>query len=557
MHAHAAHAESPCAAARRRQRRFALGALIAGAVALFWLILRSGTKPSRITYPCQQAAFSTASLAFGLPLIGLLLAARRRIAAHLHTGVATVLAGVAMLVVLTTAGQFAPAEPYSGPQLDPPDGYRAALYHVPLCPPDPVGERFIGLDRLLLAMGRGGLKFYNSPAVTPLAGPDGVLGRDDVILIKINYQWPERGGTNTDVLRGLIRRIVDHPDGFVGEVVVVENAQFNSTSGFNRTLNNAQNRALSPLAVVTGFQQQGWRISAFDWTNIRYSSVSEYSAGSLTDGYVVGPYDAQLQGRVSYPKFRSAQGTYISLRYGIWDPNSQTYDRDHLKFVNVPVLKSHHSTYGATACVKHYMGVVTRELSTNSHSAIGRGILGALQAQIRPADLTILDCIWINANPLTGPQTPYTGATRRDELVGGRDPVAIDRWAVKNILIAGFLSNGFTPPWPPPSADPDDPNSAFRQYLDRSMSYLLNAGYNVTNDPAQIDVTTWSGHGDLDCDGRVTFDDINPFVLALNGESGYAAQFPYCIWQNADCNRDGQVNFDDINAFVALLTNPQ
>jgi len=25
---------------------------------------------------------------------------------------------------------------------------------------------------------------------------------------------------------------------------------------------------------------------------------------------------------------------------------------------------------------------------------------------------------------------------------------------------------------------------------------------------------------------------------------------------NGDCNRDGRVNFDDINPFVALLTNP-
>ena len=59
------------------------------------------------------------------------------------------------------------------------------------------------------------------------------------------------------------------------------------------------------------------------------------------------------------------------------------------------------------------MGVVTRELSTNSHSAIARGILGAVIGEVRPADLNILDCIWINANPNTGPQTPYSGAARR------------------------------------------------------------------------------------------------------------------------------------------------
>jgi len=59
--------------------------------------------------------------------------------------------------------------------------------------------------------------------------------------------------------------------------------------------------------------------------------------------------------------------------------------------------------------------------------------------------------------------------------------------------------------------------------------------------------------GDLDCDADVDFDDINPFVLALSGEAAYLAEYPQCVWLNADCNGDGAVDFDDINAFVALL----
>jgi hypothetical protein len=59
--------------------------------------------------------------------------------------------------------------------------------------------------------------------------------------------------------------------------------------------------------------------------------------------------------------------------------------------------------------------------------------------------------------------------------------------------------------------------------------------------------------GDLNCDGVVDFDDINPFVLALSDPAGYAAQYPNCNILNGDCNADGVVNFDDINAFVALL----
>ena len=59
---------------------------------------------------------------------------------------------------------------------------------------------------------------------------------------------------------------------------------------------------------------------------------------------------------------------------------------------------------------------------------------------------------------------------------------------------------------------------------------------------------------DVNCDGRVDFDDINPFVLALTGADGYYDEYPECAWLNADCNGDGLVDFDDINPFVELLT---
>ncbi len=59
--------------------------------------------------------------------------------------------------------------------------------------------------------------------------------------------------------------------------------------------------------------------------------------------------------------------------------------------------------------------------------------------------------------------------------------------------------------------------------------------------------------GDLDCDGDVDFDDIDPFVLALGGQATYEAQYPDCNWYNADCDGSGDVDFDDIDAFVALI----
>jgi subtilisin family serine protease len=68
-----------------------------------------------------------------------------------------------------------------------------------------------------------------------------------------------------------------------------------------------------------------------------------------------------------------------------------------------------------------------------------------------------------------------------------------------------------------------------------------------------ISETCVFGLGDLDCDGDVDFDDINPFVLALTDPVAYQAAYPNCNYLNADCDQDGDVDFDDINSFVALL----
>lgn len=62
--------------------------------------------------------------------------------------------------------------------------------------------------------------------------------------------------------------------------------------------------------------------------------------------------------------------------------------------------------------------------------------------------------------------------------------------------------------------------------------------------------------GDLNCDGKIDFGDINPFVLALLGETGYLAEWPRCHWYAADIDEDGRVHFADINPFIDLLTAP-
>ncbi len=60
--------------------------------------------------------------------------------------------------------------------------------------------------------------------------------------------------------------------------------------------------------------------------------------------------------------------------------------------------------------------------------------------------------------------------------------------------------------------------------------------------------------GDLNCDGRVDFGDIDPFVLALDSELSCTPAYPRCNWRLADVNGDGRVDGADIIPFVALLS---
>jgi hypothetical protein len=480
----------------------------------------------------------------GGPLVASLVAARRRLLASLRSPAGLVSAALSLFIMTGVWGYFSRADVYQGVRSDPPRDYRAQIYRIVSCPQDPADEHFVGLDHLITLMGHQGLRFYQSDTESLTAGPDGLIADDDVVLIKINYQWPERGGTNTDLLRGLLHRIVEHPDGFVGEIVIGENTQSQPANNFDRPNNNAQDHSLSPRDIIEAFQAAGWAVTRKSWRNFGYTAVQEYADGDLDNGYVLLPYDPQLQGRVSYPKFQSNDGTYISLRYGIWDPNSATYDRERLKVINVPVLKSHGASYGATACVKNYMGVVTAWLDTNSHNAIRYGILGALLGEIRSADLNILDCIWINADPNDGPWTSYDAATRRDQLLASVDPVATDIWAVTNILIPAFIENGHSPPWPEPSADPNDPGSDFREYLDNSMDCILAAGYSVTNDLDQIDAFSWNGVGDLDNDGLVGLADLTRLLTGYGLPSG-------ATYYDGDLDGDADVDLSDL---VQLLT---
>jgi uncharacterized protein (DUF362 family) len=185
---------------------------------------------------------------------------------------------------------------------------------------------------------------------------------------------------------------------------------------------------------------------------------------------------------VSYPKFTTQAGTHVSFTRGIWNPDTRTYDSDSLVVINVPVLKSH-SIYGVTAAVKHYMGVVSDELTShNAHRSVGSGGMGTQLAETRVPDLNVIDAIWINAQPGKGPSTPYSAATETNIIAVSRDPVALDTWASINVLIATAEEHGHARTR---LMNPlETSGSGFSKWLALSAAELQKAAY-----PAKTDLT--------------------------------------------------------------------
>ncbi len=79
------------------------------------------------------------------------------------------------------------------------------------------------------------------------------------------------------------------------------------------------------------------------------------------------------------------------------------------------------------------------------------------------------------------------------------------------------------------------------------------AGFTLWLDGVTFNPNPTPDPGDVNCDARIDFFDIEPFLLALFDPAAYAAALPDCNLLTADTNGDGQVNFFDIDSFVALL----
>jgi hypothetical protein len=343
-----------------------------------------------------------------------------------------------------------------------------------------------GVDALLDLMGEYGLKLYRSNRDSLRSGPNGLIGPEDLVLVKISAQWEQRAMTNTDVVRGLIWRLLDHPDGFTGEVLVVENGQMSGHHLAEASTNNDEfpDHPQSYQSVVDMFVAAGHRVSLYNWAPLR-EQVGEWDEGDDREGYVMaGPYP------LNYPKFITADNRRVSLRYGIWDGHQ--FDAARLKFINVPVLKAH-GWFGVTSAVKNFLGVMSKRVGaaeagvdpdsfsfhaalTESFNSLPPGLPGSLMA-LRFPDLNVIDATFVGVHGNRTQKASYEMSPRQGSLLASVDPVALDYYAARHVLLPLQEEVGVET-WQVEAADPER-DSVFRRYLLASQARLLDAGYAV------------------------------------------------------------------------------
>ncbi|MCL5271193.1 MAG: DUF362 domain-containing protein [bacterium] len=325
---------------------------------------------------------------------------------------------------------------------------------------------------MLDLLAKNGIPIYQSPTSGPWRGPSGLIARDDVVLIKVNCQWRCRGATNTDVLRGLIYRILLHPDGFTGEVVIMENGQGrgafdgispspNSYGGFPELTGvvrvNSEDETLTINEIVqTVFAGQPVCAVLMDGFRNIWLSASDH----VQNGYRKTGTGAL----VSYPCFTTARGNRIELKEGRW---TGTDYAQNVKLINIPVLKDHGGS-GMTGVLKHTYGILSMSDGTtaNRHYADIGSQVGKMWTQVRIPDLNLLDCIWVSHEALGG--YPVDATRRCNILLAGVDPVAMDYYASKHILLPLGGTHGS---W----HDPDQ-YAGLVDKLDGAMTQINSAG---------------------------------------------------------------------------------
>jgi hypothetical protein len=362
-----------------------------------------------------------------------------------------------------------------------------------LRPHDPATER------RTLYVARGPMPAGNVDAVlAKLGGIGKFVGEDDVVLIKVSAQWWNQGMTNVAAVKRVVEHVLERP-GWRGEVIVFENVHFLLANGSplarawtypsERNVDVPGARCLGDLASSFGIHKAP--VSFVGLADAGRSSLASYpwhdpehahgvyggdgrgpiGPGEDRDGYVWDFADCFRLRRslvdhartpLTWPVFSSPRsGLVVDFRHGLFRRGASGREpvRDRkLTWISMTTANEHGST-GFTGAVKSPMGIVdmsagrlgsdprVQDFQSAHHFGVPdanwrmAGPLAHFATRVRSPDLHLTVAHWTGATPAAGlspgddARLAAASAFPTQTIVAGTDPVAVDAWCVRNLLM--------------------------------------------------------------------------------------------------------------------------
>jgi Domain of unknown function (DUF362) len=386
----------------------------------------------------------------------------------------------------------------------------------PLAPHDPAR------DRRTLYVAKGAPPADNVDAVfAKLGGVETIVGVDDVVIIKVSAQWWNQGMTNVAAVKRVIERVLGR-EGFRGEVVVFENVHFllANGSGLARAWTRPSERNVdvpgwnkmgdliphfaglgAPVSFVGLVDAGESRLAGDHWHDQAHEhgvyggdGRGPLGPGDDRDGYHWSFDEAfrlrrsrvdYAQSPLTWPRFTASRtGTVVDLRHGAFrrEGGRLTPLGRHVTWINLTTANEHAAT-GYTGACKSAMGVVDmsagrmgldpRVRDYQSIHYFGdpharwrmAGPLAHFAKTVRAPDLYLSVAEWVALTPRPGwdeeredIRMAEASAFHTNTIVAGTDPVAVDAWCVRNLLLPHATVSR-------PLLDLDDPNARVSKFL--------------------------------------------------------------------------------------------
>lgn len=407
----------------------------------------------------------------------------------------------------------------------------------PLVPHDPVRDQ----SKVYVAKDDSPSANVDS-VLSKLGGIEKVVGTDDVVIIKVGAQWWNQGMTNVAAVKRVIEQVLERPGFKGEIIVFENtHFRMPDGSGLSRAWIHPSERNVDVPGwtklgdLIPHFEERKAPVSFVGLVDAGPSALSDDSwhdpkhefgryggdgrgpipAGDPRDGYhwdfdrtfrLPKSWVDEAKTPLTWPRFTSPRsGTVVDLKDGVFrrENGKLISTGQKLVWINLTTANEHGAT-GLTAACKSTMGVVDMSAGAlGTHPLVkgyasvhyfGRGRpnaqwrmggpLAYFAREVRSPDLVLAVAEWVAFAP------PDWDSERADirhcdntcvrtkTIVAGSDPVAIDTWLARNVMMSV------------PSAlkkerlDLDNPDSTLTKFL-RYYRQVYEKG---TLDPSLIQV---------------------------------------------------------------------